>query len=210
MTWRPLLPHACRALLLLAAVAAPLRAAWPQDSDVEDRLDRIERDLNMLQRQVYRSGPAAGQQGGDTNLAVNNEIRMERLEGEMRDLTGRVEKLANDVDQLRQRIEQVNSDVDVRFNQAAGGQGAGAPAAAPPPAFGPPPQALRPPPQALGPPPPSLGGPVGQLRPPNELTPPSPPPGGAGYDTLTPPGRPPPRGGSWPRRAAADCPPARL
>jgi tol-pal system protein YbgF len=180
MTWRPLLPHACRALLLLAAVVAPLRAAWPQDSDVEDRLDRIERDLNMLQRQVYRSGPAAGQQAGNTNLAVNNEIRMERLEGQMRDLTGRVEKLANDVDQLRQRIEQVNSDVGVRFDQMAGGQGAGAPAAPPPPAF--------------GAPPPRLGGRVGELRPPNELTPPPSQPGGAGYDRLTPPGPLPLRG----------------
>ncbi|HEV2302683.1 MAG TPA: tol-pal system protein YbgF [Stellaceae bacterium] len=177
MSWRPLLPHACRTLLLvLVAVIVPLRAAWPQDSDMQDRLDRIERDLNMLQRQVYRSAPAAGQRGGEPNLAVNNEIRMERLEGEMRDLTGRVEKVANEIEQLRQRIEQVNSDVGVRFGQIAGGQGGVAPAAGPPP-------------PALGGPPQKPGGRAAQLRPPTGL---NPPPGAPGYDTLTPPGTVPP------------------
>jgi tol-pal system protein YbgF len=167
MTWRPLLPPACRALLLaLAAVIVPVQAAWPQDSDVQDRLDRIERDLNMLQRQVYRGAAGAPQQGGDANLAVNNELRMERLEGEMRKLTGRVETLANNVEQLRQRIEQVNSDIEVRFNQAGVG-GAGGPAAAPPP--------------PAAPPQPPLGR-AARLRPPGALA----PPGSA--DALTPPG----------------------
>src|ERR1700759_3565125 len=90
---------------------------------------------------------------------------MDRLEQQMRDLTGRVEDETNQVQQLRQRLEQVNSDLEVRL-----GQGQGQDAAAPPPFAQP--AALAP---SYGrPPPPSYGRP----------TPP-------GYGALTPPGEPP-------------------
>ncbi len=83
---------------------------------MQDRLERLERDLSMLQRQVYRGGgvPAIAP---SPNAAVDAEIRMDRLETEMRDLTGRVENVANGVEQLRRRLEQINSDIDVRFGQ---------------------------------------------------------------------------------------------
>ena len=42
---------------------------------------------------------------------------MDRLEAQMRELTGRVEDEVNEVRQLRQRVEQINSDMDVRFSQ---------------------------------------------------------------------------------------------
>src|SRR6266403_5377766 len=44
----------------------------------------------------------------------------DRLEAEMRDLTGQVENAANGVEQLRRRLEQINSDIDVRFGQGQG------------------------------------------------------------------------------------------
>ena len=83
---------------------------------MQDRLDRLERDLSMLQRQVYRSA------GGtvvppDPNGAVNSELRMDRVETQMRELTGRVEDAVNGVEQVRRRLEQINSDLDVRFGQ---------------------------------------------------------------------------------------------
>ena len=46
---------------------------------------------------------------------------MERLEQQMRDLTGRFEEVDNQIGQFRRRLEQVNSDVDVRLGQTAGG-----------------------------------------------------------------------------------------
>ena len=60
---RHLLPRSRPFLLLalwsLAAAAAGSAAA--QDRSTQERLDRLERDLSMLQRQVYRGGgmPAA-------------------------------------------------------------------------------------------------------------------------------------------------------
>jgi tol-pal system protein YbgF len=110
-----------RSIVFLAfvvmALAAP--AARAQDRAMQDRLDRLERDLSMLQRQVYRGGPAQVVSAGSPG-AVDAELRMDRLEAQMRELTGRVEDAVNGVEQLRRRLEQVNSDIDLRFSQGQG------------------------------------------------------------------------------------------
>lgn len=87
--------------------------ASAQDWSTQERLDRLERDLNMLQRQVYRGAPTSAS-GGDATTAASTEVRLEALEQQMRDLTGKVEEYGNQVSQLRQRLEQVNSDNQVR------------------------------------------------------------------------------------------------
>lgn len=107
-------------LLAVVAIAMPNWAAQAQDRAMLDRLDRLERDLSMLQRQVFRVGSAPV--GGAGSAAVDTELRMDRLEAQMRDLTGRIEDAVNGVEQLRRRLEQINSDIEVRF-----GQGQGAP-----------------------------------------------------------------------------------
>jgi tol-pal system protein YbgF len=110
-----------RSILFLAfvAVTLPNPAARAQDRAMQDRLDRLERDLSMLQRQVYRGGPAQVVGAGSPG-AVDAELRMERLEAQMRELTGRVEDAVNGVEQLRRRLEQINSDIDLRFSQGQG------------------------------------------------------------------------------------------
>src|SRR5712692_10533046 len=107
---QPLLPRAplLIAALGLALAAAPY-AAWSQDRSTQERLERLERDLNMLQRQVYRGSPPPVI-AGDGSVAVNAQIRMDRLEAQMRDLTGQVEEYVNHLEQLRQRVEQINAD----------------------------------------------------------------------------------------------------
>jgi len=196
-----ILPHACITLALgLVAVVAFAPAGWGQDRATQDRLDRLERDLNMLQRQVYRGGPPP--MSGDGGMAVGAEVRMDRVEAQMRDLTGRVEEFANQIAQLRQRLEQINSDIDVRFSQVSASAAPlpGAPRAAP---GAPPPAASRQP----RPDPMAAGG--GTLTPPGSMAPGTvvPAPGGpaaggapaagpssAGpspiFGTLTPPGTP--------------------
>ena len=108
---------------VFVAVTLPNPAARAQDRAMQDRLDRLERDLSMLQRQVYRGGPAQVVSAGSAG-AVDAELRMDRLEAQMRELTGRVEDAVNGVEQLRRRLEQINSDIDLRFSQGQGqGQG---------------------------------------------------------------------------------------
>jgi tol-pal system protein YbgF len=142
MTRHWFLPQVCPSLLLaLFTITAIVPVARSQDATTQERLDHLERDLSMLQRQVYRDGVSPGDDtssGTGSNLAVDTQIRMDRLEQQMRDLTGRVEDEANQVQQLRQRLEQINSDIDVRFGELNQGVGrARAGGSSPPPGMRP-------------------------------------------------------------------------
>ncbi|HEY3919144.1 MAG TPA: tol-pal system protein YbgF [Stellaceae bacterium] len=94
--------------------------------------------------------PARAQSGGDQSV-LGTQMRMNALEDQMRQLTGRIEELNNTVSQLKQQLDKQASDTDFRFSQLQGGAApspaAGAPAAAPPPRLNPPPGA----PAALAP-----------------------------------------------------------
>ncbi len=116
-----------------------------------DRLDRMERDMNQLQRQVYRGGSTSGAPvpapSPDSGTAVNLELRLDQLETQMRNMTGSLEEANYSIDQLKRRLDKLVADIDQRFSQlerpgaagspplaanAAPAQGAGAnPAAAP-------------------------------------------------------------------------------
>ena len=176
-------------LLMVLAIALPTQAARSQDRAMQDRLDRLERDLSMLQRQVYRSAGGSAVLAGPS-AAVDSELRMDRLETEMRELTGRVEDAMNGVEQLRRRLEQINSDMDVRF-----GQGQGQPTTPPPRSAGggPVASAAAGTLSTRGTPPaaePRMLTPPGSPIPPGTLVPP-PPYTPTGLGTLTPPRSPP-------------------
>ena len=192
---RPLVPYAPMGAVLAAALLVAGTPALAQDRSTYERLDRLERDLNMMQRQVYRGAPGP-MMGGDPGAAVNAELRMDRIENQMRELNGRVEEVMNTVDRLRQRLEQVNSDADVRLNQGPPG-GPLASAGPPPRGGGPGPRSTVrelgsgrefPGPRDLSRDPDDLPpGPSAAAMPPRGF--PVPPPSGG---TLTPPGAPPP------------------
>lgn len=198
MIRRSFLPHG-RPLLLLAllSMAAAAAPAHAQDAATQERLDRLERDLSMLQRQIYRGGPPAAV---GTGAAVDTQVRMDRLEEQMRDLTGRVENATNAVEQLRQRLEQINSDIDVRFSQGQGQPGQGQPTQGQQPQDQSPQNQsgqVRPPRYPRGPALATRGAPpapdaavtpYGRRRPPDALEPPD---AQARFGTLTPPGMPP-------------------
>jgi tol-pal system protein YbgF len=134
----------CAGLSLLALSAlGPVAHAQQDNRDIRpllDRMDRLERDINLLQRQVYRGGtgsapqPAAPIDSG--NAALNFEIRMGRIEDQMRTMTGQIEETSYKIEQLRQNLEKLQSDIEVRFNQMQGGgqlQTGAAPVGTPPP-----------------------------------------------------------------------------
>src|SRR6516162_5402956 len=164
MTRHWLLPPARATLLLVlfgVGASLPGAQAQAQDAATQERLDRIERDLSMLQRQVYRDGasPADDPNGGaGGNLAVDTQIRINRLEQQLRELTGRVEDEANQVQQLRQRLEQINSDIDVRLGGPS--RGPGEAGIQPPPPM---PLPIAPPTMRPQGPPPAIGGETAEL-----------------------------------------------
>lgn len=180
-------------LLVLIATAMPVPVARSQDRAMQDRLDRLERDLSMLQRQVYRGGPTPITNSVSSG-AVDAELRMDRLETQMRELTGRVEDAINGVEQLRRRLEQINSDIDVRFSpgqapprsaQSSSNAAAGITDSSPTGQI------------AMGGPTPGANSapsrPTASLMPPGTLVPPPPPDASTTREgTLTPPGPPQP------------------
>ncbi len=131
------------ALSTLGAVVfsgGPVRAQTQDFSSLNDRLERLQRDIDVLQRQMARQGssrgsssgaPAAG--GGDvsTSFIDRTESRFEGLEQQLRDLTGRVEQLSFQINQLTSRMDKLVSDVDFRLNAIEKGGGAAAPAPVP-------------------------------------------------------------------------------
>src|SRR5262249_24572996 len=140
-----------------------------QDATTQERLDRLERDLSMLQRQVYRSSGGEAPSGTERgSTAVDLQVRMDRLEQQGRDLTGRGDDETNQVQQFRQGLEQINGDIDVRLGQGQTREGGTAPSR---PAYGASTNAERLP----------YTGPAAM---PPYGSPPPPP----GYGTLTPPG----------------------
>src|SRR5260221_13942926 len=83
-----------------------------QDRDLRpllDRLDRMERDMNQLQRQVYRGGSTSGAPvpvaPADGGTAVNLELRVDQIETQMRTLTGSLEEGNYSIDQLKPRLD---------------------------------------------------------------------------------------------------------
>jgi tol-pal system protein YbgF len=99
-----------------------------------DRLDRLERDMNLLQRQVYRGTSPGGapvpMSPADTQAAVNSEVRFSQIDDQMRNLTGQIEEITYNLAQLKRRLDTLSSDIDQRLTALEHGQPAGEAAAA--------------------------------------------------------------------------------
>jgi len=181
------------ALAVFGALAVAPAGAQSDDElrPVMDRLDRLERDVNLLQRQVYRGGgtgvtaPQAGA-AASAGSAIDVEVRLGRLEEQVRGLTGQIEDTTYKIQQLNQRLDRLQTDLDFRLNQLEHpGSAPAAPpseSAAPAPSGSPGRAALAPAPATPPAPDSSSGAPI-RLRPPGSaatppaVTQPSPTPG---------------------------------
>jgi tol-pal system protein YbgF len=121
-----LFPFVSRAVLvaLLAGTAAmashPARA---QSSDevrtLLDRVDRLQRDMTTLQRQVYQGGsaPRSGASGPapSGNVATSLELRIQELEEQLANLRGQIEEANFRNKSVDDRLDKLSSDVDFRL-----------------------------------------------------------------------------------------------
>lgn len=138
------------ALALLVSLGAATAHAQSQydNRGLYDRIDRLERDLQVLQSQAARgsigssggsmivTSPALG--GGVSTsgtaqpiapgMAVRLDERVDQLEELLRQLTGRVEETNFKANQLAKQLERMQADIELRFKDI---QGAGGPTAAP-------------------------------------------------------------------------------
>lgn len=111
-------------VLAMAAMLLP-GAAIGQSRDaagLADSVERLERQLQTLERTVYRNAPAPDGSGATTGsvppAALSQlQITSDSLEEQMRRLTGQVEKLEFQVRQLNERMDRLVADVDFRLRE---------------------------------------------------------------------------------------------
>ena len=118
---------------MLATAALPAYAA--DNEELNGRLDSIERNMMLLQRQVAREPASGADSSGaaDSAPAGSNaqvEVRISALEEEIRKLRGQMEENQFQNKKNADTLDKFQKDVDFRFTQIAS-QPAAAPAAAP-------------------------------------------------------------------------------
>ena len=98
-------------------------AAAQADVNLQSRLNRLENDVQTLNRQVFRGGPVpqagSGATGGGmpSSLAADFEVRLSRLEGELQTLTGKYEETVFGISQARERLDKLSSDLEYRLTE---------------------------------------------------------------------------------------------
>lgn len=123
------------------AVSSPAQAqqSVTDTRALYDRLLRLERDLQDVQRNVYQGGapaqlgaPAPAADIGATD-AARLSLRLDQIETSLRDMTGQVERLQFELRQANQKLENFAADTDFRLRDlegTGGGQRSPAPNAA--------------------------------------------------------------------------------
>lgn len=132
--------------MIAAAPMLGAAPAWAQSNDVRplvDTINRLERQLQTLERTVYRGAPppadSAAAAGDSPPPAAVSQLQLKsgQLEEQMRGLTGQIEEMGNKINQISDRLDRLVADVDFRLRAVEGsggqtnagpGDGPGAPA----------------------------------------------------------------------------------
>lgn len=88
--------------------------------DVSNRLSRVEREIETLNRAVYKgeTPPAAtATSSGSNEYQASVEVRLSNIESQLRDLTGKIEQQDYAIGQMKKQLETALSDLDVRLSQ---------------------------------------------------------------------------------------------
>ena len=135
---------ACAIMALAIALAAGIWYSAPasaQDTQsLINRIDRLERDIQSMSRQVYSGGapkggsvaPSVGGAVPSGDYAMRLEQRIGDLEGQITQMTGTIETLMHSNSELTAQIARMSKDNDMRFKELESGGGAGTPRAGTP------------------------------------------------------------------------------
>lgn len=127
-----LIPVLVPAMAMFAA--APAAAQSTDIRSLADTVSRLERQLQTLERNVYRGGgaPAPATAGsapaGDASPAgvAALSVRVGDIEEQLRQATGEVERLGHEVRQISSRLEKALTDIDFRLRSLEQGGTPGA------------------------------------------------------------------------------------
>jgi tol-pal system protein YbgF len=100
--------------------SVPARAQYADQTDLSDRLERLENQVATLQRQLARGGGNAPVAAGGPvapTQAADFEIRLSQLERTVQEMVGKYEETEFGVTQVRERLEKLSTDLDFRLSQ---------------------------------------------------------------------------------------------
>ena len=156
---------ALAALVLISGLGLGVSEAAAQERRLEDllnKMERLERDMRVMNRQLYRRGPAAGAAPGarptapaagsatpaasapptggmrlENAYVARLEARLDDLESEIRSATGNIENFNHSMTQISSRLDKLVADMELRLSDMEKRQlqaSAGAPSASAAPA----------------------------------------------------------------------------
>jgi len=107
----------CSSVIISSFITLPVLAQENNNQQVMDRLDQMEHDLQLLQKQV------AHEPAGDSDVPITNaaqlEVRLSKIQDELRELRGKTEENNFQVKKLTDQLEKLQKDTDFRFNELA-------------------------------------------------------------------------------------------
>lgn len=119
--------------------ATPVRA---QQQEMLRQIEQLQKDLQLLQRYVYRGETPPGgtaptgsltPPAGESTAMARQTLRVQQLEETIRQLTGQLEEYDFRIRQIQARLDKLVGDVDSRLTAIENRLGAGPAAAAPAP-----------------------------------------------------------------------------
>ncbi len=105
-------------VLLLGVAVAPMALADTQTDMLAEKLNRLEQDVVLLQRQTYQS-PTVTSATGDAPSLDGLYTQLTEQQNMIRDLTAQVEKLSFELEKQKEQLTKMNADVDMRFKLQA-------------------------------------------------------------------------------------------
>ncbi|HNQ91448.1 MAG TPA: tol-pal system protein YbgF [Alphaproteobacteria bacterium] len=110
-------------IVMGSMMTSPLANNIARADDTTSRLNRLERDVETLNRAVYKGeappAPASYEASGSNEYQASVETRLSAIENQIRDLTGKVEQQSYEADQLKTRLDRALADIDLRLNSGA-------------------------------------------------------------------------------------------
>ncbi|MEK6747551.1 MAG: tol-pal system protein YbgF [Pseudomonadota bacterium] len=101
-------------------------SAQNMDDGSGARIEKLERDLMLLQRQLSRSSSGSAGSAPSGGGGVDLEVRLSGMEEQMRTLLGKAEENEFKVRKLSESLDKLQRDTDFRFGELGNASGASA------------------------------------------------------------------------------------
>lgn len=101
-------------LLVLCLGTGVTTAQAEESRDTSNRIRRLENEVQTLSRAIYKgeTPPPGSFSGGED--AANLSVRIDQIETQMRDMTGKLEEQSYQLNQLKDQLERMTNDMSMR------------------------------------------------------------------------------------------------